>query len=189
MVVDALVYHPTVTHYLKFVSTTVGRDKSLRLIQYFSRFYAWYLFRTNHPESEYKPFEATKKTLGLTRKILRLGKFIEHFKAAAVAADNKSLDPILKFLAVSRQLGYAGYLSFDALTVLDAAGIKKWEGAKTASKEAARFWFIGLVSSILAQGYTLNRLRARRANVDREKGEGVVESKKIERYGFFLGMC
>ena len=27
MVADAVIYHPTVSHYLKFVATTVGRDK------------------------------------------------------------------------------------------------------------------------------------------------------------------
>jgi peroxin-11B len=154
----------------------------LRFFQYFSRFYAWYLFRTNHPEADYKPYEAAKKQLGITRKILRLGKFVEHFKAAATVADSKTLDPVHKFLATSRQLGYAGYLSFDALTVLDAAGIKKWEGAKRASQLAARFWLLGLSSSVVAGLYTLSKLRARRANVDKKEGEGVVESKKIDKY-------
>jgi peroxin-11B len=97
-------------------------------------------------------------------------------------ADSKTLDPVHKFLATSRQLGYAGYLSFDALTVLDAAGIKKWEGAKRASQLAARCWLLGLSSSVLAGLYTLSKLRARRANVDKKEGEGVVESKKIEKY-------
>jgi peroxin-11B len=43
---------------------------------------------------------------------------LEHFKAAAVAADKKDIDPVLKFLAVGRQLGYAGYLSLDNLCVV-----------------------------------------------------------------------
>lgn len=62
------------------------------------------------------PFEAIKKQFALTRKALRLGKNIEHFKAAAAAADNKSLDPVLKYCAVGRQLGYGTYLSLDAIT-------------------------------------------------------------------------
>ena len=48
---------------------------------------------------------------------MRLGKFVEHFKAAALAADSKSMDPVLKFLAVGRQLGYAFYMSLDAMTL------------------------------------------------------------------------
>jgi len=180
MVADALVYHPSVAHYLRFVATTVGRDKVLRLIQYFSRFYAWYLFRTNNPQSSISPWDTAKKQIGITRKMLRVGKFVEHFKAAAVAADAKSTDPVLKFLAISRQLGYAGYLTLDSLCILDAAGIKKWEKAKTVSRDAARFWMFGLASNILAGVYKLYNLRLRRQTVDKKEGEGVVESKKIE---------
>lgn len=138
MVADAVVYHPTVAHYLRFVATTgtsrksshgpnantlvftVGRDKLLRTLQYFSRFYAWYLFRTNNPARLIAPYEAIKKQFGLTRKALRLGKNVEHFKAAAVAADSKNMDPVLKYCAVGRQLGYAMYLSLDAVTYVSA---------------------------------------------------------------------
>lgn len=95
---------------------TVGRDKLLRTLQYFSRFYAWYLYRTNNPARLIAPFEAIKKQFGLTRKALRLGKNVEHFKAAATAMDSKGMDPILKYCAVGRQLGYATYLSLDAIT-------------------------------------------------------------------------
>lgn len=91
----------------------VGRDKLLRTLQYFSRFYAWYLYRTNNPARVIAPFEAIKKQFALTRKCLRIGKNVEHFKAAAVAMDAKGMDPVLRYCAVGRQLGYAGYLTFD----------------------------------------------------------------------------
>jgi peroxin-11B len=113
---------------------------------------------------------------------LRVGKFIEHFKAAAIASDRKDMDPVLKFFAISRQLGYAGYLTLDTICVLDSTGIKKWEGAKALQKQAATFWLMGLASSIISGVYTLNGLRLRRLAVDRKEGEGVVESKKIEKY-------
>lgn len=98
------------------VLCVVGRDKLLRTLQYFSRFYAWYLLRTNKPHRQIAPFEAIKKQFGLTRKALRLGKNVEHFKAAAAAVNNKATDPILRFCAIGRQLGYAMYLSLDAIT-------------------------------------------------------------------------
>jgi peroxin-11B len=179
MVADAVIYHPTVSHYLKFVATTAGRDKILRTLQYFSRFYAWYLLRTNGTKAEIAPFEAIKKQFGTARKLMRAGKNIEHFKAAATAADNKTTDPVLRYATVGRQLGYAGYLTFDLTTLLDSLGIRKWDGAKAASKEAARFWAMGLMCSIVAQTYTLYRLREREAVVDKKEGEGVVESKRI----------
>ena len=72
MVADTLVYHPSVAHYLKFVATTAGRDKLLRTLQYFSRFYAWYLFRTNATPGEIAPWETVKKQFGLVRKAMRV---------------------------------------------------------------------------------------------------------------------
>ncbi|KAI0199854.1 peroxisomal biogenesis factor 11 [Astrocystis sublimbata] len=189
MVADALVYHPSVSHYLRFVATTAGRDKVLRLLQYFSRFYAWYLLRTNATRTEIAPYEAVKKSFGATRKLLRVGKNVEHLRAAAVAFDSlsssaKGGDAVLKYMALGRQIGYAGYLSADILTVPTAMGIKKWDGAVRAGREASRFWTMGLACSVLAQVYTLYQLRQREAKVDKKEGEGVVEAKKIaiERY-------
>lgn len=179
MVADAVIYHPSVSHYLKFVATTVGRDKLLRTLQYFARFYAWYLLRTNGSAAEMAPWEAMKKQFGLVRKVLRVGKNVEHFRAAAAAADAKTADPVLRYAAVGRQLCYAGYLSFDAATVLDATGIRSLPAAKRMQRESYRFWTAGLVFSVLAQTYTLYRLREREARVDKKEGEGVVESKRI----------
>ncbi|KAI1387382.1 peroxisomal biogenesis factor 11 [Hypoxylon trugodes] len=183
MVADALIYHPTVSHYLKFVATTVGRDKLLRTLQYFARFYAWYLYRTNGTRAEVAPYEAIKKQFGLARKLLRFGKNVEHLKAAALAADTAKAgslaDPVLKYATVGRQIGYAGYLTFDGATLFDALGVRKWDGAKRAQREAYRFWAAGLVCSVVAQAYTLYRLREREAKVDKKEGEGVVESKRI----------
>ncbi|KAF3358777.1 hypothetical protein VdG1_05331 [Verticillium dahliae VDG1] len=182
MVADALIYHPSVAHYLRFVATTVGRDKLLRTLQYFARFYAWYLLRTNGTAAQTAPWDAIKKQFGLTRKLMRVGKNVEHFKAAAAASDAKTTDPILRYAAVGRQLGYAGYLSFDMATVLDAVGIRKSPRAKTLQREAYRFWAMGIACSVVAQVYTLYRLQQREARVDKKDGEGVVEGKRIALY-------
>lgn len=186
MVADALVYHPTVSHYLKFVATTTGRDKVLRLLQYFARFYAWYLLRTNATRAEIAPYEGVKRSFGQARKLLRVGKNVEHVRAAAAAFDSLTAakgsgggDPVLKYAALGRQLGYAGYLTADMLTVPTTLNIRKWDGAQRAGREAYRFWTVGLACSVVAQLYTLYRLRQREAKVDKKEGEGVVEAKKI----------
>jgi peroxin-11B len=182
MVADAVVYHPALAHYLRFVATTVGRDKIMRTLQYFSRFYAWYLLRTNRPQSAIEPFNAIKKQFGTTRKILRIGKFLEHLKAAAIAADNKApIDPVLRYLAIGRQLGYAGYLTLDTIGVVDAMGIKKLSYAKKLQDNAYRCWMAGLIFSAVSGVYSLWRLQEKEKKVDRKEGEGVVEAKKIEK--------
>ncbi len=180
LLTDTLRYHPALTHYLKFVATTVGRDKLLRTIQYFARFYAWYLLRTNKPASAIAPWEALKKQFGLVRKVLRAGKNVEHMRAAAVAAEAKDGDALLRYMAVGRQLGYAGYLTFDLATLGDAVGVRKSVNAKRWQTEAYRCWAAGIACSVLAQVYTLWRLREREGKVDRKEGEGVVEGRRIE---------
>lgn len=182
MVADALVYHPSVAHYLRFAATTVGRDKLMRLLQYFARFYSWYLLRTNGTPAQIDPWNALKKQLGLVRKVLRFGKNIEHLKAAAVAADAKGMDPVLQYAAVGRQLGYATYLTFDALAIPHLLGVRKNPNVKYLTDNASRAWAMGIIFSVIAQSYTLFRLREREAKLDRKDGEGVVESKRIKMY-------
>lgn len=138
-----------------------------------------------------------KKQFGFVRRCLRLGKNVEHFKAAAVVADAKSMDPVLQYCAVGRQLGYAMYLTFDMGTFvrqlifvraiadmckLDAAGIRPSTTAERLQREAFRAWMIGLIFSGVSDVYTLWQLRQRERRINKKDGQGVVESKKIERY-------
>jgi len=196
MVADALIYHPAVSHFNRFVATTVGRDKALRTIQYFARFLAWYTYRTNHPQTTVAIFETTKKQFGSVRKAMRLGKFVEHFKAAAVAADNKSLDPVLRYLAIGRQLGYAFYLSFDAISYIDSSGIYKFASGPRLAQEAYRAWWTGLVCNIIASLYTLYNLQAAtKKTADSADAEKAVELKKLQstsratRLQLFSDLC
>ncbi|KAK5079102.1 Peroxisomal membrane protein PMP27 [Lithohypha guttulata] len=185
MVADALIQHPVVTHYLRYVATTVGRDKILRTIQYFARFYAWYLYRTNNPTSAIQPWATLKNQFGLTRKILRIGKFVEHIRGASelydVAMKNGSGDKIVQYLQTLRQLGYAGYMLFDTLTVLDAMGVKKYEGAKRLQATAYRFWFTGLTASALAGIYSLYQLNQRTKQIDEKDPDGKMEKVKVAK--------
>ena len=44
-----------------------------------------YLYRKSYPASAIAPYNAAKVNLAIVRKALRVGKNIEHFKAAAIA--------------------------------------------------------------------------------------------------------
>lgn len=167
----------------------VGRDKVLRTLQYFSRFYAWYLYRTNNPSAAIAPFNAVKTQFGLTRKIMRVGKFVEHFRAASELYDAMAKiranggDQVLQYLQILRQLGYGFYLTCDMLTVLDAAGIKKSTSAKKLQQQAYKAWFVGLLASAIAGFYSNYQLMQKAKTINEKDGEGKVEAKKIERYG------
>jgi peroxin-11B len=166
-------------------SSTVGRDKTLRTIQYFSRFLAWYLYRTNHSQSTVDVFNGVKKNFGSVRKAMRLTKFIEHFKLAAVASDAKTSDPVVKYLAVGRQLGYAFYMLLDNMTYPDVAGIKKFSAAARLQKEAYRAWCVGLTCNVVAGLYALYNLRlAEQKQEDSADAEKAMEVKKLAKYVF-----
>nr|OQO18323.1 hypothetical protein B0A51_10881 [Rachicladosporium sp. CCFEE 5018]OQO18485.1 hypothetical protein B0A51_10461 [Rachicladosporium sp. CCFEE 5018]OQO27812.1 hypothetical protein B0A51_04625 [Rachicladosporium sp. CCFEE 5018] len=183
MVADALIYHPAVSHYNKFVAMTIGRDKALRTIQYFARFLAWYTYRTNHPQATVDLYTNVKKNFGSVRKAMRLTKFVEHFKAAAVASDSQTSDPVVKYLAVGRQLGYAFYMLFDNLTYPDHVGIRKFEGAARLQKEAYRAWLVGLSCNVAAGIYALWNLREQTKIklADQNDAEKTVEVKKLAK--------
>lgn len=95
--------------------------------------------------------------------------------------DTKARDEFLRYCAVGRQLGYGVYLTLDMATYLDSAGIWRSESAKRLQKEAYRAWFVGLMFNTVAGLYTLWGLRQREQEVHKGDGEGVVESKKIQR--------
>ena len=113
---------------------------------------------------------------------MRLTKFIEHFKLAAVASDAKTSDPVVKYLAVGRQLGYAFYMLLDNLTYPDVAGIKKFQGAARLQREAYKAWAVGLACNVAAGLYALYNLRiAAQKQADSADAEKAVEAKKLAK--------
>jgi hypothetical protein len=54
--------------------------------------------------------------------------------------------------------------------------------AKRLQKEAFRAWACGLLFNTVAGLYTLWQLRQREEKINKKEGEGVVESKKLQRY-------
>jgi len=191
---DVVAYNPLITHLVKYLQTAVGRDKIYRTLQYWARFYSWYLYRKSYPASVIAPYNATKVNLGIVRKALRVGKNIEHFKAAAIAlrspvtkvtyVPSNANEEILRYLAVGRQLGYAGYLTFDIPTYLHAAGIKTFSQVQKLQKIAFQFWLAGLLCNIASAGYTLQTVYANKT--EKSADEKKKQSKELYAVKFQL---
>jgi peroxin-11B len=111
---------------------------------------------------------------------MRVGKFVEHLRAAALASDARATDPVLRATTVGRQLGYAAYMLLDNACVLDATGIRKFGAAARVGREAYRAWFAGISFSIAGGVYSLYQLQQRSGAVG-EEPEKVVERKKVEK--------
>lgn len=136
--------------------TLAGRDKLLRTIQFFSRFCSSALQRTKWPPGAIDSFDNIQKQFGMTRKILRIGKFLDLFNAISLTLGDKStVDPIIRFLTIGSQLGYAGFFVLDTITVFHAMGVHRLQSGKRMMKAANISWSVGLFCSALANSYVL----------------------------------
>ncbi|KAF7436947.1 Peroxisomal membrane protein PMP27 [Pleurotus ostreatus] len=132
-IASQVVLHPVVSQSLKMGHTTVGRDKTYRAIQYFARFYAWYLLSRGNKD-EAARWSSLKSHLGTARKLMRLGKPMEHLQSAAKAALAPGT-PVEQITTIGRQLGYFGYLTFDSFVWAHSIKFLKLK-PETAAKNA-----------------------------------------------------
>ena len=68
---------------------------------------------------------------------------------ASKAFDNKLMDPILQFTTIIRNLGYAGYLTIDAIVFFKLLGIIDKKKYPNLGKYASRFWLLGLIAGLI----------------------------------------
>lgn len=112
MVCDTVVYHPWVTHLIKFLDTTAGREKVLRFLQYLSRFIAF--------TSKSIKAQSLQLQFLLIRKVLRFLKPLNHIQLASKLFDNKlsSQDPVVRLASVAKNVFLAIYLGLDQINLL-----------------------------------------------------------------------
>lgn len=145
--VTQLVFHPKISQSLRVWSTTIGRDKTYRAIQYFARFYAWFLLKRGNTLSAVQ-WNSLKSALASGRKMLRLFKPLEHLQAAlATPASPFQFEYVA---SVARQLSYAGYLAYDAIVWANAVKFITLdkEAAVRVNRISQRFWLAGILFSI-----------------------------------------
>jgi peroxin-11B len=199
-----LILHPLVSQTLKVWSTTVGRDKTYRAVQYFSRFIAWYLLSRGN-QLEATRWNALKGHLALARKLLRLGKPLEHAQAA-LRATQASGPAAEQITTIARQIGYFGYLAYDAIVWANTVKFisLKPETAQKVGKIANRFWLAGILFSIAhgslkgarltSEGKKLQSSQARGeknlgSEAEREvKYQALLSARASLRYQFVIDM-
>ncbi|KAJ6621239.1 peroxisomal biogenesis factor 11 [Mycena sp. CBHHK59/15] len=143
-----IVLHPAVSQSINVGSTALGRDKAYRAVQNFARFYAWYLIsRGDKPDAA--RWTALKSHLATARKLLRLGKPMEHLQAALRAALTTA-PAAEQILTIARQLAYFLYLSFDMVSWAQSikfASLQPDTAAKV-GRIANRSWLAGILFSL-----------------------------------------
>lgn len=156
-------------------------------MQYFARFYAWYLLRINRSSSEIAPWSSIKSQFAQARKMLSVGKNIEHLKtAAAIASDKQAFtnlrksEALLRSLGFLKQISYAVYLSYDTLVYLHSSGLRKSDRHRSFAVQSQRAWVSGLACSISSGLWSLRKLNKESIIDDRQEDEGR-ETKELKR--------
>ncbi|KAJ7170007.1 peroxisomal biogenesis factor 11 [Mycena filopes] len=157
-VASQIILHPAVSQGVKVGATTLGRDKAYRAVQNFARFYAWYLI-SRGDKLDAARWTSLKSHLGTARKLLRLGKPMEHLQAALRAALTTA-PPAEQITTIARQLAYFLYLTFDMVSWAQSIKFANFspETAAKIARLANRSWLAGILLSIAHAGIKTVRL-------------------------------
>ena len=172
MVVDTLIYHPTLSKLIKFWDSTPKREKTFRLLSYLSRFLGYYAYKKGYSKETIELWSNLKAHFTFIRKAMRFFKPVNHLQLASKAFDNKLMDPILQFTTIVRNLGYAGYLTIDAIVFFKLLGIIDKKKYPNLGKYASRFWLLGLIAGLINSLriiYSLNSYENDQKNTQDEK--------------------
>ncbi|ODQ63135.1 peroxisomal biogenesis factor 11 [Nadsonia fulvescens var. elongata DSM 6958] len=172
--------HPTIGHVVRYLESTTGRDKLLRTVQYWSKFLAFVLYRKGFTAPTVAFWKTLQTQLGLSRKLFRVGKFVNHAKQAATAYNQQTTDPLLRASTVARQLGYTFYLIFDTLNWIHSSGVYRLNQGKTIGKIASRFWLMGLVSSVVNSLRKLQIAQLQAALLREESEKDLASLKRVQ---------
>ncbi|ETW87321.1 hypothetical protein HETIRDRAFT_40385 [Heterobasidion irregulare TC 32-1] len=189
-VASQVILHPAVSDTLKVLGTTLGRDKIYRAVQYFARFFAWYLLARGY-KLEATRWNALKGHLATARKLMRIGKPLEHLQAALRAAQTTG-DLKEQISTIGRQLGYFGYLTYDAIVWANAVRFitLKPDTAQRVNKTANRFWVAGILFSIVHAVFKSGRLtqevNSLRALTEKDVGEENVRQTRLRTLAALL---
>lgn len=168
--VHKLIFHPCISHFVRLSSSVVGRDKLLRLFQFYARFRIWNLTRPGPLVLAKERWMVFMSRLALTRKVLRAGRSVEQIqtvtKAASASSNSMDHDCFLHYISVLRHLLLAAYLVLDNATILDSLGLYPWKSSRRITLQAARFWFSAVVCGLCTQLYSFHRMRQYRKDKD-----------------------
>ncbi|ORX56227.1 peroxisomal biogenesis factor 11 [Hesseltinella vesiculosa] len=184
----------SVATFNKFLHTTTGREKMCRLVQYFSRFYVFYLTRQGAPKDVITKWAGLKGHLGNARKFFRLAKNVEF---ATNAIKGLSIqDPVLRATTVLKQVGMFLYYTTEAINLMNIISFRHDSNLKDITRLGQKCWFIALSASLVSGVHKFNVLKEKRQRLVAagEKADPA-DAKKLTkdfvsaRYQFIQDAC
>lgn len=166
-----------------------GCDKLLRTFQYTCRFLLGSLRDSGYSgATTIASLDAAKVQLGLARKWLGAGRFVEHLLNALVLYDARlglHMDRLQQWLNIGRQVGYAIYLGLDSVTYIDLLWPRKTSPSRMEIKlhqMSLRGWQMALVCSVTAGIYALGKLNAMDERLETSESKPGSKAKEAVRY-------
>ncbi|KAJ3149892.1 Peroxisomal membrane protein PMP27 [Irineochytrium annulatum] len=175
---------------VKFLSTTVGRDRINRFVQYALRYVIWQLQRTGGEKDTIQRFTKLQAALGQTRKVMRTGRQVEFYRT--IVKSMAVRDSIVKNTTVAKNVFLSLWLGLDTLQWMHGAGFIRLEGIKDIGRRAFQFWLGALLCSFVGDLHKLRvnsqRMRVEMKSTKTEGGsaEGALKALKAERQKIVL---
>ncbi|KAJ3411165.1 Peroxisomal membrane protein PMP27 [Chytridiales sp. JEL 0842] len=140
---------------VKFLSGTVGRDRINRFVQYFTRYLIWQLQKTGGAEQKdtIERLSKLQANVGLTRKLMRVGRQIEFYRNAVKAMNLK--DDVVRVTSILKSVFMSLWLAMDTLQWVHLVGLYKFESIKTINSRSLKFWLAALVVSFIGDIHKL----------------------------------
>eukprot|EP00510_Aplanochytrium_minuta_P009437 CAMPEP_0184055452 /NCGR_PEP_ID=MMETSP0956-20121227/7180_1 /TAXON_ID=627963 /ORGANISM="Aplanochytrium sp, Strain PBS07" /LENGTH=233 /DNA_ID=CAMNT_0026349269 /DNA_START=41 /DNA_END=739 /DNA_ORIENTATION=+ len=132
---------------LAYLKKLDGRDKSLKLLQYVSRYFSYQLLLSDPKSDLGERLKLLYKGVSLNRKAFRLGMFVDEYKKFEKTL-NEAKDDMKKRLTLLKSFAQGLYYFFDNMSWL--LSLKVITGDKDSVKvRAARFRLTAAIASIL----------------------------------------
>ncbi|KAJ3060334.1 Peroxisomal membrane protein PMP27, partial [Rhizoclosmatium hyalinum] len=140
-------------HTVKFLSSTVGRDRINRFVQYFGRFVLFHAQKNPDQKHFAAQIAGLVAVVGATRKVMRTGRQLEFLRGIQKSLALK--DSVVKVTTIMKSLFMAAWLSFDTCQWLHTAGVYKFENIKDIGTKAFKCWLFALLFSFTGDIYKL----------------------------------
>ncbi|KAI9207561.1 peroxisomal biogenesis factor 11 [Polychytrium aggregatum] len=179
-------------HTIKFLSTSVGRDRLNRFIQYLANFLAWYLANGKGENDLVSRLAKLSLAVGQTRKLMRVGRQLEFVMTIAKSKGIK--DDLLRYVAILKNLSLFGWLSHDMFQWAHSVGIVKLSNIKQITERGMKCWLTALCVSFIGGLYRLqiNSIRLTQEHkaekMGKEGGEKNVKLLQSERNRILLAL-
>jgi len=141
---------------VRFTSRTAGRDKLYRTVQYASRFLAWYYInkrRVSGGERSVELFQNLESVMSLTRKGMRLGRFVDYIKSVLESFHirNKRIGTLFGLIAVCQGL----FMFFDNLLLLNRFKIIHLTNPQRLQQYLYQVWLLWLSLALTRDYYEI----------------------------------